>query len=164
MYRVPVSWFVYSLERSYPLLGMTINGVSQSEAQQLSDGPDGWTILEIMCHVRDYQEIFIDRVERMVEEDHPTLKPFDEVARVALFTQNQYAQQNLMAVFDDYVATRLKFIDYVGQLEDSQLTRTGLNPLRGDIDVMVEIYHTFMHDVDHGEQIARVRGLTLPRP
>lgn len=162
MYRIPKSWLIYSLERSYPVFGMVIGGVSQQEAQTLRDGPDGWTILEIVCHVRDYQEIFMERVQRMVAEDYPTLTPYDAVAREALITQNQYAQQNMNAVYQDYVQTRHQFIELVTGLDESQLAQTGKNPLTTDIDPMVSIFHTIMHDVDHAEQIARVRGMPMP--
>ena len=162
MNRIPKSWLIYSLERSYPLFGMMIGDVSQQEAQTLRDGPDGWSILEIVCHVRDYQDIFLERVERMVAEDHPTLTPYDAEAREALITQNQYAQQNLKAVYQDYVATRHRFIALVTGMDEAQLARTGNNPLTGIINPVVTTFHTIMHDVDHTEQIARVRGMTMP--
>ena len=163
MIRIPKSWLVYSLERSHLLFGMTIGDVTQAEAQRLTDGPEGWSILEIVCHVRDYQEIWLERVQRMLQEDHPTLVAYDAAAREALIIQNQYAQQDLKLILEDYVQTRHKFIAIVAQLEDSQLLRTGLNPLSGDIDLRVTIFHTIMHDIDHAEQIGRVRGLQIPK-
>jgi hypothetical protein len=72
------------LKKSYQILGMTISDVSQEQAQELKDGPDGWSILEIMCHVRDFQEIFMTRATRMLNEDMPILVPVDAAAREAM--------------------------------------------------------------------------------
>lgn len=162
MSRIPQSWLISSLKKSHLVFLASVGDISQVEAQQLRDGPDGWSILEIVCHVRDYQEIFMERVRRMVEGDQPTLKPYDAPAREALIVENQYAQQNLRAVCQDFVQTRERFIDYVAALDAAQLARTGLHPMTGEIDPTVTIFHTVMHDMDHAEQIARVRGLPLP--
>jgi len=159
---IPISWLTFSLGKSALVFATTIGGVSQEQAGQLTDGPDGWSILEIMCHVRDYQEIFIERVERMINEDNPTLTPVDAAAREALIVDNRYAEQDLLAVYQDYASTRKKFIEYVASLADAQLERPGINPLRGEIDVLTEIYHAIMHDIDHAEQIVHVRGVPMP--
>jgi hypothetical protein len=163
MNRIPKSWLISSLKKSQLVFAAAVGDVSQAQAEQLRDGPDGWTILEIVCHVRDYQDIFMDRVRRMVEEDRPTLKPYDAAAREALVIDNQYAQQNLLAVMDEYRRTRLAYIDFVDTLEQAQLARVGDHPMSGEIDPTVEIFHSVMHDIDHAEQIARVRNLPMPQ-
>jgi uncharacterized damage-inducible protein DinB len=162
MSRIPKSWLVSSLKKSHLVFAATLGDVSQEQAQQLRDGPDGWTILEIVCHVRDYQEIFLERLRRMIEENSPILTPYDEAARQALVTDHRYAQQNLRAVFQDYVQTRDRFIEQVLALDEAQLERIGIHPMTGQIDPSVTIFHIVMHDIDHAEQIARVRGLPMP--
>jgi hypothetical protein len=110
MSKIPKSWLVFSLKKSHLVLGMTIGDITQEQAHELTDGPDGWSILKIVCHLRDYQELFIERVRRMVEEDRPVLTAYDAAAREALVTQNRYAEQNLRAVFEDYGRVRHDFI------------------------------------------------------
>ncbi len=161
MSRIPKSWMISSLKKSHLVFLATVGDVSQAQAQQLRDGPDGWNILEIVCHVRDYQEIFMERLQRMIEEDRPALKPYDEAAREALVIDNQYAQQELRTVSQDYVQMRQAFIALVSGLDKAQLERVGLHPMTGEIDPTVTIFHTVMHDIDHAEQIARVRGLQM---
>ena len=162
MSRIPQSWLVSSLRKSHLVFLATVGNITQEEARQFRDGPDGWTVLEIVCHVRDYQEIFMERVRRMIEEDQPMLKPYDAAAREALIVDNQYAKQDLSAVCADFLQTREHFIDYVAALEADQLGRIGLHPMTGEIDPTVSIFHTVMHDMDHAEQIARMRGLAMP--
>ncbi len=150
---VPPSWLISGLKKSHLVLGQTIAGVTQEQAQQLREEPDGWTILEIICHVRDHQEIYFDRVKRMVAEDTPTLATFD---RIAMVTERNYAGQNLREVFDNFVQTRQAFIEFVSTLDDAQWDRGGQHPLTGDVTVKTPTLHTVLHDIDHAEQIGRI--------
>lgn len=161
MNRIPRSWMISNLDKSYKILGMVLDGVSQTQAETVRDGADGWTILEIVCHVRDYQEIFMGRAQRMVNEDVPTLKPYDAEAREAMIVERDYANQNLLDVWQDYVATRHQLIEWLQSLDDTDLDRTGNHPMTGTIAVATSIFHTIMHDADHTEQIARILGRKL---
>jgi len=152
---------IANMEKSYKILGMVLDEVTQEQAQTLREGSDGWTILEIVCHVRDYQEIFMRRAQRMLEEDNPTIVPYDATAREAMIIDNNYAGQNLREVFTDYVATRHEYIALLSGLEDEALDRTGTHPMVGTIAVTTSIFHTIMHDADHTEQIARILGRQL---
>jgi len=158
MNRIPRSWMISNLKKTYQILGMALDGVIQEQAETIRDGDGGWTILEIMCHVRDYQEIFMGRAQDMLNKDNPTLIPYDAEAREAMITDRDYAKQNLVEVFNDYVATRHKFIALVESLNDADLDRIGTHPMTGTIAVATPIYHTTLHDGDHTEQIARVLG------
>ena len=161
MNRIPRSWMISNLKKSYQILGMALHGVTQEQAETLRDGEDGWTILEIMCHVRDYQEMFMERAQAMLTEDNPHLTPFDADFREAMITEREYAKQNLLEVFKDYVETRQTFITLVESLDDVDLDRIGTHPMTGTIAVATPIYHTTLHDADHTEQIARVLGRTM---
>lgn len=158
MNRIPRTWMISNLRKSYQILGMVLDGVTQAQAETIRDGDDGWTILEIMCHVRDYQEIFMGRAQRMLDEENPTLKPYDAEAREAMITENDYANQDLKAVFADYVATRQQFIALLESLDDEALDRIGTHPMIGTVAVTTPIFHTILHDADHTEQIARILG------
>ena len=74
------------------------------------DGADGWSVLEIICHLRDYQAIFAERIRRILEEEDPTFRLYDEQARLALVIENDYANQDLRQVLDDYRSTRCQII------------------------------------------------------
>lgn len=158
MNRIPRTWMISNLRKSYQILELVLDGVTQEQAETIRDGEDGWTILEIICHVRDYQDIFMDRAQRMLNEDNPTLIPYDADAREAMIVEREYANQNLLDVFNEYVATRHKFIEWLQSLDDADLDRIGTHPMTGTISVATPIYHTTLHDADHTEQIARILG------
>lgn len=156
MNRIPHSWMIANLKKTHLILGALIKNIDQQQAQQLRDGQDGWNILEIICHVRDYQEIFYGRLKRILEEDNPTFEVYDEVAREAMITERDYANQNLKAVFADYCKTREHLISFLAELDEDQWQRVGIHPMLGEVDISVPIFHTILHDADHSEQIARI--------
>jgi hypothetical protein len=47
--------------------------VTQEEAQTFREAPESWTILEVMCHVKDFEMVFIERVEVMLKKLHRRL-------------------------------------------------------------------------------------------
>jgi hypothetical protein len=134
--------------------GIVLEGVSQTQAAQLRDGPDGWSVLEIMCHIRDYQDIYLERIEDMLGKDNPTFKSYD---RFELIQQNDYAGQNLRAVSEGYSGTRDRFIELLNSLNDEQWERRGRYPNAGSESSVSKIaLQLLAHDNDHIEQIMRV--------
>jgi uncharacterized damage-inducible protein DinB len=153
---LPHEWLIDALEKSSQILGLVLADVSQKQAQTARDGDHGWTALEILCHLRDYQDIFAGRIRRMLEEDNPTFKLYDETARLALVVENDYANQDLRDVLDDYRSTRRWIIDCLSSLRDEQWRREGNFAVDDVIDVEMPVVHTLLHDADHTEQIARI--------
>ncbi len=156
MQGLPNEWIIDGLEKSWRTLALILDGVAQEEARTRRDGPAGWSVLEVLCHLRDYQAIFAERIRRMLEEDMPRFKPVDEAARLDLAIDNAYASQDLRAVFADYQSTRLAMIDRLKGLDEAQWARPGSFADADIVDVAMAATHTILHDVDHSEQIARV--------
>jgi uncharacterized damage-inducible protein DinB len=154
MSAVHILMMINGLNKTRLTYDMVLDGVSQKQAQQLRDGPDGWSILEIMCHIRDYQDIYLERVEGMLQEDDPTFKSYD---RFELIKQNDYAHQDLRTIFEDYSSTRNRVIELLNSLDDEQWTRKGFYPNDGPESAVFNIaLQLLAHDNDHIEQVMRV--------
>ena len=153
---LPHDWLIEGLDKSAQILGLVLADVTQEQAQTITDGADGWSVLEIMCHLRDYQEIFATRIKRMLEEDNPRFEVYDEVARMALVVDKGYANQDLSSVFADFSSTRRALIDRLSSLPDEQWTRVGSFAEDDQVDIGMPVVHTMLHDADHTEQIARI--------
>ena len=108
---LPHEWLIAGLENSAKILDLALADVSQEQARTARDGDDGWTVLEVLCHLRDYQDIFAERIRRMLEEEAPEFRLYDESARLALVIDNAYANQDLRAVMDQYRARRRWLIE-----------------------------------------------------
>ena len=117
------------------------------------DTGTGWTVLEVICHLRDYETLFTERVQAMIKEDNPNLvnpNP-DELA-----IENEYMAQNVQDVMDTWHDSRLALIDLFMSLDDEQWQRTGVHPRRGEYTSSDQLALTTLHDTVHIEQITRI--------
>lgn len=141
------------MEQSCALLGHILSGVSPETATTLRDEPDGWTVLEVVCHLRDYDRIFQDRVVMMLEQDHPALPHFDHEA---LAVERHYNNQNLSQVYSDLRQSRAAFIELFARLNEAQWQRSGVHPERGHFTMLDAAVQVGTHEVNHLEQITRI--------
>ena len=153
---LPHEWLLEGLDQSAGALTHILADVSQTQAQMIRDGDDGWSVLEILCHLRDYQAIFAERIRRILEEDMPRFRAYDEKARLAMVVENDYANQDLRAVLEDYLATRRRIIERLKPLSIEQWAREGVFAADDIVDLAMPVAHTLLHDADHTEQIARI--------
>jgi len=141
-----------TLRKTSLILGTVLTGVDQRVAVERTDGPDGWNILFIVCHLRDYEAACIQRVISMLAHDHPTFETWDNDD---LAKQNAYAEQYFSDVMVDLQARRKEFIALLESLDEQQWARTGLNPAQGPGTVLDVAINAGLHDIDHIEQITR---------
>ena len=63
------------LRKDRVLLAGLLEGLGQQAALELRDGPDGWCLLDILCHLTDFERIFADRARSMLAQDEPRFPP-----------------------------------------------------------------------------------------
>lgn len=126
--------------------------VSVEAATTYRDGGDGWTALEALCHLRDFDYIFRQRVDRMLGEDLPDLVPVDHDQ---LVIDNRYNEQSLDDVLADLVQHRRDFIGLFKSLTDEQWERHGNHPERDSFSMTDALMQLGLHDTTHIEQITR---------
>lgn len=144
------------MQQTCDLLGHLLAQVDQKTATTLRDqrdGPKGWTVLEVLCHLRDYDAIFRERAQRIASEDYPELAPSDHEA---LAVERAYNRQDLRQVYADLVASRQATIAFFDGLEGDQWERAGLHPERGHFTLTDAVVQVGTHDVIHLEQITRI--------
>ena len=134
-------------------LGHVIAGLSAEQARSLRDGDDGWSIVEIVCHLRDFDEIFYRRALMMLNEDEPRLPAYDHEA---MAIELNYQQDDLDAAYQALRASRQRFIDFFAALGPAQWQRGGTHPERDSFSMTDAAMQVGMHDLDHLEQITRV--------
>lgn len=147
-------------EKHIGLMGKTLDTLanilqteSEERLQTLRDGEAGWTVTEILCHLRDFDEIFYQRAVRIVSEDNPQLQP---VNYEALVIERQYNQQHPHEVYETLRQSRQQFIAFFKALTAEQWERAGVHPAYGEwtlTDAVMQVGH---HDANHIEQITRV--------
>jgi len=145
------------LPQSPTILKALLASVCQQQAIQATDGEDGWSVLYIICHLRDYEDIFGERIRWLLEQDEPTF-PFplnnDELIEV-----NQYGVQDLQLTFGAYIDKRRALINRLKTLTPEQWERSGTFPTGNRVTVVEMAVNIILHDHNHIEQIVRALGL-----
>jgi uncharacterized damage-inducible protein DinB len=140
-------------------MGHILKNTTQEQAENLRDGPEGWTILEVLCHVRDFDTIFRNRAQMMLDEEHPALPAYDHNAMVI---EKNYAEEDLAYVYDEYRLSRKHTQEFFIALSPEQWERAGIHPERGEFSMTDAVIQVCMHDIDHMEQITRLLEQEIP--
>lgn len=141
-----------TLRKTSALLAGTLRDLTPEQARTLRDGPDGWSILLIVCHLRDYEIAWQDRVDMLLAHESPIFPTFDHIA---LIERNQYASQDFQAVLSDLADRRAALIAQLEPLSDAQWMRAGAHPEQGPGTLLDIAINAGLHDLDHLEQITR---------
>jgi hypothetical protein len=126
-----------------------------TEAQlRLRPAPGEWSLLELACHLRDSAIEEGMRARRMIEEDNPTLEPYDEQAWAV---ERHYQEDDPEKVM---TALRAYWTGYAYQLErftDGELERPGMHPEQGLATVRRRAELEVEHVQQHLEQMQATR-------
>lgn len=145
--------FINMMRQTGETLGHILKNITQEQATTLRDGPEGWTILEIVCHLRDFDIIFRQRAERILAEDEPELLLVDHEQ---LVIDNNYAAEELAYVHGAYDESRQATIAFFEGLQEADWARIGIHPSRGRFSLTDAALQVGSHDVNHLEQITRI--------
>ncbi|MCH7836187.1 MAG: DinB family protein [Chloroflexi bacterium] len=143
--------------RSVPdLIEEVLQGLSDDELRR-RPSPDDWSALEVCCHLRDGAEEEGNRIRRLVEEDKPTLEPYDQEAWAR---DRNYGGDDPRRV---RTALRAFWGGLAYQLEglsDPQWERGGTHPECGPVTVRSRAELEVEHAQAHLEQLKAIRDQT----
>lgn len=112
-----------------------------------SDG--GWGVVEILCHLRDWEAVFVERVRRVLDEDQPELPAYDD----ALWEiERDYRDQDPSEVLAEFDALRGQLVDMLAGLDDAGWQRIGNHAINGPVDVAWLVSHLQEHCREHLHQ------------
>ncbi len=131
-----------------------VAGRDVHELQRAAAG-GGWGPVEIFCHLRDLDGLFIERVERIVSEDQPYIAAVDETLWPI---ERDYASQDPLRALDEFAANRGRYVALLAGLTADQLQRHGHHEELGDQTVLWHALHTAEHDTAHRHQLAEALG------
>lgn len=146
---------IATLKRNQSVLDGILHGLSQADATSGTDGPDGWTVVEVICHLRDLEEIYAGRIASMLRGENPT---FPKVDPPALAKERNYAGDDLRAARATLLENRRRTLAKLAELTPEQWTLTGVHGVYGTQTVEVLAFQIVTHDLDHMEQITRILG------
>lgn len=145
-----------ALRATPDILEGVLHEVTQERAQTFRGGDEGWSVVEIVCHLRDAEERIIERVRAMRDQDGPFLARYDQAQ---LARERQYAQADLREALATFIRHRADHIAELTALDASGWLRTGQHEEQGTITVANLAIHMVSHDAIHCAQLARqLRG------
>jgi hypothetical protein len=100
-------------------------------------------------HLRDWEEIYLERAQRIVAEDHPHLPGFDD----ELWSiERDYRGQDPVATMDDFRRLREDHVAFLRGLPPEAWTRPGTHGYYGEITLQWMENHVCDHDQEHLQQ------------
>lgn len=129
-----------------------LRGCTQEQAQAARGGDENWSVVQVMCHLRDAEERAVERVRAMKNDNDPFLPGYDQDAWAI---ERDYAAQDLRQVFDAFVRFREQHIAELTSLSSDQWERRGQHEEQGAITISGHTLHIVSHDASHAAQIAR---------
>lgn len=109
---------------------------SQDREALLRPAADGgWGVVEILAHLRDWDEVYADRIHAIVEIEQPRLPSFDD----SLWSiERDYRGQDPVATLADLTELRGKTVEYLTALPGNAWQRTGVF----EIDESLELWQS----------------------
>jgi hypothetical protein len=141
-----------ALQATPAILEGLLHGISQEQAHEARGGDEGWSIVEVICHLRDAEERAIERVLAMRDEDAPFLPGYDQELWAR---ERDYARSELREALASFKRFRSEHMLALAALTEPEWKRTGRHEEQGSITISSHTLHIVAHDAVHAAQIAR---------
>ena len=130
-------------------LGRTLSNRSRDDLMRPSrDG--GWGVVEILCHLRDWEEIFLERARAIVERERPDLPAFDDDLWAI---ERDYRGQDPGRVLERFRELRAQLVEFLAGLPAAAWQRRGVHAVHGEITLRWLIEELREHGEAHLAQI-----------
>lgn len=139
------------MEKGPDLFAAAIQGISDAVLARRPDGKN-WAAKEIICHLRDTEELFINRFQAIVAMDDPKFFPAD-ADRWA--EERQYLRNDIQEALSAFRKRRSDTLNFLRELEPGQWNRVGIHATRGRETLKGFAGNIPKHDVNHIDQLKR---------
>src|SRR6478609_3498471 len=85
---------------SADVLPKLLEGVTDEQAQAARGGDEDWSIIEVLCHMRDAEQRALERFRAMRDEDEPFLEGYDQDAWAK---ERDYASYSLAPALAEFL-------------------------------------------------------------
>jgi hypothetical protein len=108
--------------------------------------------VEVICHLRDAEEISLQRTIAMRDIDDPQIIGYNQET---LAQERDYQNANLLDALTGFVNFREQHLSVLFALPSEQWERSGQHDEIGEITIFSFVIHKVSHDAVHCAQIAR---------
>jgi hypothetical protein len=146
-------WQLTQLELGIKSVEWIVRSAEQRALSEYRDSGEGWTVVEVIGHLRDFEQVYVQRAKLIVEQENPPL-PFpdpDELVR-----SGRYNELSWRDLFDEWKQARATYLDYLRARVETDWERTAQHPTRGLFTLHDQLFLSTLHDSIHIEQISRI--------
>jgi hypothetical protein len=153
------AWFRRSSDERLARLASTPDqvgaAVAGADARALTRRPaaDAWAPVEVICHLRDTEELFGQRFEAMLSMDEPALPAAGPADRWAV--ERQYRRHDAAAALAHFRRRRGESLATLIGLTPADWQRGGEHPARGRLTIDMLVALMAWHDDNHLTQLTR---------
>jgi uncharacterized damage-inducible protein DinB len=149
------------MERTAELIDRLESAVEKYESALKGASPDvlaqrpdekNWAPVEIICHVRDVEEIYLGRYQAVLELEDFKFK-LAEADRWA--EERQYLRNDAFEALSAFRSRRDDTVAFLKTLTPPQLERTGIHPKLGRKTIAELVNALAGHDTNHLDQLNR---------
>lgn len=139
------------MERTPADLAAAIGGLPDA---RLSKRPDArnWSAKEVLCHLRDAEELFVTNFGLILAVDEPDLLPGEPERWVE---ERQYARHDAAEALAAFGRRRLETLAFLRHLAPAHWERAVIHPTRGRKTLRELVGLIAAHDEDHIQQLTR---------
>ena len=109
----------------------------------------GWGVVEILAHLRDWEEVFLERLKTVGEEDNPFLPVQDDELWPI---ERDYRGQSPEATLERFRSSRAETVALLEGLDAGEWERPARHGAYGDVTLHWLADHMCDHDQEHRDQ------------
>ncbi|HSB68000.1 MAG TPA: DinB family protein [Candidatus Methylomirabilis sp.] len=141
------------LQEAPKVLASLLRGVPD-EVLRRKPAPEKWSMLEIACHLRDVERLFVERYGKVANHDRPPLRMINQDD---LAVRLRYNRDDPAAALREFRSLRGETVHLLGALPHQSWQRIGLHPKRGEFSIAAHAGVHLTHDANHLNQIRALR-------
>jgi hypothetical protein len=124
-----------------------------AELLQWKPGPDRWSVSEVLAHLADLEQVYSERVRRMIAENSPALERYDQVGASAA---GEYSRGSALEHLARFAPPRRAIVAFLKSVPASAGARTAKHSELGVITLSQMLNEWASHDLGHLRQIAEL--------
>lgn len=116
-------------------------------------GVGRWSCRVLLGHLADAEVVYLHRMRKVMAEDKPMLANWDEDAFVdrGLYGTPQNSSKFPIGAYVATIYTLRKWMaDWIPTLSESDMARSGMHPMRGELSIRTLLESTVYHLEHHG--------------
>jgi len=117
--------------------------------------PGKWSTLEVVCHLADFEPVYLDRLKVILTQDRPTFFGRDENAFAAKFV---YHQRDLAEELNVVESCRQSMTRILRTLSAGDFQRLGVHSEAGEMSFETLLKRVTNHLTHHAKFIAEKRS------